>query len=587
MTVESKVKFTAEKCKVNKYYVGFPKGVFFTFLVVYHIIYITLLRAEQASKVQILWALNVCFALSAGGFVPLTTSSLRAAAIAVPARLIFPVQIALLVLSSWLFVTSPNMDVLTLPLVGTQTIRHRLQLHYGEHDPFLVAQPFDIRTAYLAMIRYPHSSDSTTTILWDLLDESEFEPIVDQKLADDPLGKFPNHHVEQLDQYHQTVRSSHSQLAHTQGMSDHWAKSRIEEYSYGIWYLLAKLDSPMLYVEALYCWFCAQRSVLELEALCTWCTSIEPWWNTHSAFAVPRALRQVFSPSLFLAARNSVCLLLFVSYAGIPVWYFRKLHTTTEDTIRVLAGPPKAVLSPFAISQYRSPSPTPTLRTRPLPRDGWGSQQIQSDGGIIWKQHCRASSGALTMPSPKSSLTLPKMAAGPSRSGMWPRRPLNHIHTTDQIVIQSRKSAVMPIPVLSWAEASECIGQRFNHSQAGWPNVNQGYVLPEPALFVTQKDDATSQHFFANYLRVRKALLYRIDKCGILNALLSPAQWRTLLGLNLHDLDSSSGTTNAKVDQFRELRCGEWDVHRFLKSACNCSNVEIPRVSKPHPGCSL
>ncbi|KAJ3751462.1 hypothetical protein DFH05DRAFT_1519664 [Lentinula detonsa] len=144
------------------------------------------------------------------------------------------------------FVTSPNMDVLTLPLVGTQTIRHRLQLHYGEHDPFLVAQPFDIRTAYLAMIRYPHSSDSTTTILWDLLDESEFEPIVDQKLADDPLGKFPNHYVKQLDQYHQTVRSSHSQLAHTQGMSDHWAKSRIEEYSYGIWYLLAKLDSPML-----------------------------------------------------------------------------------------------------------------------------------------------------------------------------------------------------------------------------------------------------------------------------------------------------------------------------------------------------
>ncbi|KAJ3979021.1 hypothetical protein F5890DRAFT_1478865 [Lentinula detonsa] len=29
-------------------------------------------------------------------------------------------------------------------------------------------------------------------------------------------------------------------------MSDHWAKSRIEEYSYGIWYLLAKLYSPML-----------------------------------------------------------------------------------------------------------------------------------------------------------------------------------------------------------------------------------------------------------------------------------------------------------------------------------------------------
>ncbi|KAJ3738329.1 hypothetical protein DFH05DRAFT_1386508 [Lentinula detonsa] len=113
----------------------------------------------------------------------------------------------------------------------------------------------------------------------------------------------------------------------------------------------------------------------------------------------------------------------------------------------------------------------------------------------------------------------------------------------------------MPIPVLSWAEASECIGQRFNHSQAGRPNVNQGYVLPEPALFVTQKYDATSQHFFANYLRVRKALLYRIDKCGILDALLSPTQWRTLLGLNLHDSDLSSGTTGAaqRRDEIQKL----------------------------------
>ncbi|KAJ3732019.1 hypothetical protein DFJ43DRAFT_1155077 [Lentinula guzmanii] len=80
------------------------------------------------------------------------------------------------------------MDMLTFPLLGTQTIRQHLQLHYSEHDPCLVAQPFDIRTAYLAMIHYPHSSDSTTTILWALLDESKFEPIVDQKLADDPLG---------------------------------------------------------------------------------------------------------------------------------------------------------------------------------------------------------------------------------------------------------------------------------------------------------------------------------------------------------------------------------------------------------------
>ncbi|KAJ3978245.1 hypothetical protein F5890DRAFT_1479519, partial [Lentinula detonsa] len=214
------VKFTAEKCKVNKYYVGFPKGVFFTFLVVYHIIvsgakqvitflvYHIIASGAKQVKYKSFWALNVSFRNRFAGSIFMPPLLLKSYEGLVGAKLSGQLE--------GFFVTSPNMDVLTLPLVGTQTIRHRLQLHYGEHDPFLVAQPFDIRTAYLAMIRYPHSSDSTTTILWDLLDESEFEPIVDQKLADDPLGKFPNHYVKQLDQYHQTVRSSHSQLAHTQ-----------------------------------------------------------------------------------------------------------------------------------------------------------------------------------------------------------------------------------------------------------------------------------------------------------------------------------------------------------------------------------
>ncbi|KAJ3979028.1 hypothetical protein F5890DRAFT_1559305 [Lentinula detonsa] len=336
------------------------------------------------------------------------------------------------------------MDVLTLPLVGTQTICQHIQLHYGEHDPFLVAQPFDIRTVYLAMIRYPHSSDSTTTILWDLLDESKFEPIIDQKLADDPLDKFPNHYVKQLDQYYQTVHSSHSQLAHTQGMSDHWAKSRIEEYSYGIRYLLAKLDSPML-------------STMHLT---------------------------VFQGTVGDLNRYKVM--------GEYIW------------------------------------------KQALPCFIWGS-----DNDIAKVKFDSPKDGFIVTRTAPTYLHSTSQAAGPSRSMAppipWPRRPSNCIHTKS-----SSKAGI-----LSWAKASECIRQQFNHSQAGWPNVNQGYVLPEPALFVTQKDDATSQHFFANYLHVQKALLYCIDKCGILNALLSPAQWRTLLGLNLHDSDSSSGTTGA------------------------------------------
>ncbi|KAJ3793174.1 hypothetical protein GGU11DRAFT_749159 [Lentinula aff. detonsa] len=63
----------------------------------------------------------------------------------------------------------------------------------------------------------------------------------------------------------------------------------------------------------------------------TWCTLIEPWYNTHSALAVPCALHQVVG-----ALTEKADEVKNLYQAGIPVWYFQKLHTTTEDTVCVL-----------------------------------------------------------------------------------------------------------------------------------------------------------------------------------------------------------------------------------------------------------
>ncbi|KAJ3714697.1 hypothetical protein C8R42DRAFT_542229, partial [Lentinula raphanica] len=92
----------------------------------------------------------------------------------------------------------------------------------------------------------------------------------------------------------------------------------------------------------------------------------------------------------------------------------------------------------------------------------------------------------------------------------------------------------VPKPITPWQQAAEVIGSRFNHSQMGRPNVNRGYVLPEPALFLTPKDNTTTQSYFATYLRTRQALLYRITKLGGYESLKTPTQWRTLLGIGRH-----------------------------------------------------
>ncbi|KAJ3722268.1 hypothetical protein C8R42DRAFT_641697 [Lentinula raphanica] len=97
--------------------------------------------------------------------------------------------------------TSPNMDVLTTPLLGPQTIFLRQQMHYGEHDPCLVAQPFSSQMPWLSVIQYPYADGYTSAIPWVLPVEEEFEPIDGHKLAENPLGTIPVHYTTELNWY--------------------------------------------------------------------------------------------------------------------------------------------------------------------------------------------------------------------------------------------------------------------------------------------------------------------------------------------------------------------------------------------------
>ncbi|KAJ3729252.1 hypothetical protein C8R42DRAFT_637531 [Lentinula raphanica] len=96
------------------------------------------------------------------------------------------------------FMTSPNMDVLTAPLLGPQTIFLRQQMHYGEHDPCLVAQPFSSQTPWLSVIQYPYADGYASAIPWVLPVKEEFEPIDGHKLAENPLGTIPVHYTTEL-----------------------------------------------------------------------------------------------------------------------------------------------------------------------------------------------------------------------------------------------------------------------------------------------------------------------------------------------------------------------------------------------------
>lgn len=128
------------------------------------------------------------------------------------------------------FVTSPNMDSLPHPLLGPQQIQMRQQLHYGEHDPCLVAQPFNEEVAYLCLIPYPLSSNVTNMAPWLFLTEADFKPIDGHRLSQNPLGLIPELYVNDLEAYYHTLSTSFSQLAPSQMSISSGQRSRLNDY---------------------------------------------------------------------------------------------------------------------------------------------------------------------------------------------------------------------------------------------------------------------------------------------------------------------------------------------------------------------
>ncbi|KAJ3793019.1 hypothetical protein GGU11DRAFT_760269, partial [Lentinula aff. detonsa] len=198
------------------------------------------------------------------------------------------------------FVTSPNMKVLSPPLLGPQKIRERLQYHFGEHDPCLVAQPFDASTAFLSVIQYPYGVNASSLILWAVPDRIEFEPVLGQTLAQNPLGHLKRQLVDELESYYlilwsdcSTALPASSDVSESSAQSSlSRARPKLNDYQTRIRILLSQLKRPLLFNEAIHSWVCAQRNILQMEALYTWVTSVEPRWDTPSPIA-KHAIRDV------------------------------------------------------------------------------------------------------------------------------------------------------------------------------------------------------------------------------------------------------------------------------------------------------
>lgn len=78
------------------------------------------------------------------------------------------------------------------------------------------------------------------------------------------------------------------------------------------------------------------------------------------------------------------------------------------------------------------------------------------------------------------------------------------------------------------------VARDFDHQRHPAKDIPSGYVLPEPAVFANHQDDEARQMYMKTYLKLREVTMYQIANTGVFRSLRRPAEWRALLGLELH-----------------------------------------------------
>lgn len=165
-----------------------------------------------------------------------------------------------------------------------QHVRLRHQLHYGEHDFLLNAQPISTSLPHHVLIRYPGAGNDTL-IFWALPQDDDFEAIEGQRLSSTPLGRISSTLIDQLHAEYVRLFTSSS----TTGIAN---DPEIKSLRPRVRHLFSQLSVPSLFDQAVMRWRIAQRMILLLEARITWLIEVKPTFSEPNAYKV-HSLRNV------------------------------------------------------------------------------------------------------------------------------------------------------------------------------------------------------------------------------------------------------------------------------------------------------
>lgn len=122
-----------------------------------------------------------------------------------------------------------------------------------------------------------------------------------------------------------------------------------------------------------------------------------------------------------------------------------------------------------------------------------------------------------------------------------------------------------PPPIEAWSTALLAVDTAANNRSLQFMNAKNGYAYPDPGLFTSVQTETKRALYFANWLKHRTALIFRVSSPRTDASPIGNQLWRTLLGLPLENTSIGMGNTT------RETK-GNKTKQAIMDILANCVN---------------
>ncbi|KAH0834936.1 hypothetical protein J3R83DRAFT_10626, partial [Lanmaoa asiatica] len=413
--------------------------------------------------------------------------------------------------------TFPNMVFIPEPHNADEELRVRADGRFGTADCFHWPQLYAEEVCYAICIRRKdhHPSPDPLSFAWYRPTRDDFKPLphaafLVSKLKQDKAAGIATLLKITSDQYNEWKKSCGEKV----DIASHMLKSLEHD-------VLLLLNHPLTFHDLVVFVAQAQRYFLDLVAFLDYVSHVQ-----HRITYPTTAHTPVRSDWMGCFTHSTkVCDDLF--HAGVPVWLIRNNYTITEQTniVKVVnfAFPDEIIRSMY--SENGRSLPFPCLFNGP--------------GGFTRHFHTRRHYVATKNLTPVAFQASSSQAA--SHVGSHPTRAqtrrVQHKKLTQTQSTGAKQNGgrdkwlevrepEMPLSFNIWANAMQRVDKDPTRVKKNM--VDQGYHVPEPALFVTCQSPERRKLFMTNWLAIRPLWYSRLDHDPPAQ-FPSPQEWREIL----------------------------------------------------------